>query len=85
VVVAREFYFTGNTVVIDHGLGMFSLLAHLSVIDVDVGEDVTVGQIVGQVGATGRVTGPHLHWAVRIGGARVDPLAVLAILGPQKP
>ena len=81
VVVARDLYFTGNTVVIDHGLGIFSLLAHLSVIDVNVGDSVTAGQIVGQVGATGRVTGPHLHWAVRIGSARVDPLAVLAILG----
>ncbi len=87
VVVARELYFTGNTVVIDHGLGMFSLLAHLSVIDVHAGDSVTAGQIVGQVGATGRVTGPHLHWAVRIGNARVDPLAVLAILGesPKDP
>jgi murein DD-endopeptidase MepM/ murein hydrolase activator NlpD len=81
VVVARELYFTGNTVVIDHGLGIFSMLAHLSVIDVHVGDSVTAGQIVGQVGATGRVTGPHLHWAVRVGGARVDPLAVLTILG----
>jgi murein DD-endopeptidase MepM/ murein hydrolase activator NlpD len=81
VVVARDLYFTGNTVVLDHGLGVFSLLAHLSVIDVHVGDSVTAGQIIGQVGATGRVTGPHLHWAVRIGNARVDPLAVLAILG----
>jgi murein DD-endopeptidase MepM/ murein hydrolase activator NlpD len=80
VVLARELYFTGNTVVIDHGLGMFSLLAHLSVMDVQAGDSVTAGQIVGQVGATGRVTGPHLHWGVRIGDARVDPLAVLAIL-----
>ena len=81
VVVASELYFTGNTVVIDHGLGVFSMLAHLSVMDVHVGDSVIAGQIVGQVGATGRVTGPHLHWAVRVGGARVDPLAVLAILG----
>jgi murein DD-endopeptidase MepM/ murein hydrolase activator NlpD len=81
VVIARDLYFTGNTVVIDHGLGVFSLLAHLSVMDVHVGEEVIAGQIVGKVGATGRVTGPHLHWAVRIGDARVDPLAVLAILG----
>jgi murein DD-endopeptidase MepM/ murein hydrolase activator NlpD len=84
VVVARDLYFTGNTVVIDHGLGVFSLLDHLSVIDVHVGDQVAAGQIVGQVGATGRVTGPHLHWAVRIGDARVDPLAVLAILGPTQ-
>jgi murein DD-endopeptidase MepM/ murein hydrolase activator NlpD len=81
VVVASDLYFTGNTVVIDHGLGVYSLLAHMSVIGVQVGDSVTAGQVVGEVGATGRVTGPHLHWAVMMGGARVDPLAVLAILG----
>jgi len=81
VVIARDLYFTGNTIVIDHGLGVFSMLAHLSAMDVHAGDDVTVGQIVGHVGATGRVTGPHLHWAVRVGDARVDPLSLLAILG----
>ena len=81
VVLARDLYFTGNTVVIDHGLGVFSLLAHLSVMEVHQGELVTEGQPIGRVGATGRVTGPHLHWAVRMNGARVDPLAVLATLG----
>jgi murein DD-endopeptidase MepM/ murein hydrolase activator NlpD len=82
IVLARDLYFTGNTVVIDHGLGVFSLLAHLSVMDVHQGELVTQGQTIGRVGATGRVTGPHLHWAVRMNGARVDPLAVLATVGP---
>lgn len=81
VVMARELYFTGNVVVIDHGLSLFSLLAHLSAIDVREGDTVTAGQRVGLVGATGRVTGPHLHWAVRVGGARVDPLSLLATLG----
>ena len=81
VVLAHDLYFTGNTVVIDHGLGVFSLLAHLSVMDVHQGELVTQGQTIGRVGATGRVTGPHLHWAVRMTGARVDPLAVLATVG----
>ena len=81
IVLARDLYFTGNTVVIDHGLGVFSLLAHLSVMDVHQGELVTQGQTIGRVGATGRVTGPHLHWAVRMNGARVDPLAVLATVG----
>ena len=56
-------------------------LAHLSAIDAQEGDTVSAGQVVGRVGATGRVTGPHLHWAVRAGGARVDPLAVLALLG----
>jgi murein DD-endopeptidase MepM/ murein hydrolase activator NlpD len=79
--VARSLYFSGNTVVIDHGLGLFSTLAHLSRIDVEEGQLVTPGQRVGLVGATGRVTGPHLHWAVRAGEARVDPLSLLALLG----
>jgi len=81
IVLARDLYFTGNTIVIDHGLGVFSLLAHLSVMDVHQGDLVTRGQTIGQVGATGRVTGPHLHWAVRMNGARVDPLSVLAAVG----
>jgi murein DD-endopeptidase MepM/ murein hydrolase activator NlpD len=68
-------------VIIDHGLGLFSMLAHLSAFDVSEGDVVAAGQLVGRVGATGRVTGPHLHWAVRANGARVDPLAVLAMLG----
>ena len=81
IVVARNLYFSGNTVIIDHGLGLFSMLAHLSAIDVHEGDRVTTGEILGRVGATGRVTGPHLHWAVRAGGARVDPLSLLALLG----
>jgi murein DD-endopeptidase MepM/ murein hydrolase activator NlpD len=81
VALAQNLYFSGNTVVIDHGLGMFSMLAHLSRIDVQPGDAVTAGQRIGLVGATGRVTGPHLHWAVRVNTARVDPLSLLAILG----
>jgi murein DD-endopeptidase MepM/ murein hydrolase activator NlpD len=81
IAIARDLYFSGNTVVIDHGLGLFSTLAHLSVIDVHEGDRVSADQIVGRVGATGRVTGAHLHWAVRANNARVDPLAVLALLG----
>jgi len=81
VVVARDLFFSGNTVVIDHGLGLFSLLAHLSRIDVHEGDPIERGALVGLVGATGRVTGPHLHWAVRAGDARVNALSVLALLG----
>jgi murein DD-endopeptidase MepM/ murein hydrolase activator NlpD len=83
VVLARPQYFAGNTVIIDHGLGLFSLLAHLSEIDVKEGEMVAAGQVVGKVGATGRVTGPHLHWTVRANNARVDPLSLLYVLGPR--
>jgi murein DD-endopeptidase MepM/ murein hydrolase activator NlpD len=81
VVCARDLYFTGQTVMLDHGLGVFSMLAHLSRLDVREGDVVMAGQVVGLVGATGRVTGPHLHWAVSVGGARVDPLSVLALVG----
>ena len=81
IVIAQNLYFSGNTVVIDHGLGLFSLLAHLSRIEVHAGDRVQAGQLLGLVGATGRVTGPHLHWAVRAAGARIDPLSVLTLLG----
>jgi murein DD-endopeptidase MepM/ murein hydrolase activator NlpD len=81
VVLAKALYYTGNTVVIDHGAGLFSLFAHLSALSVREGETVDAGAILGDVGATGRVTGPHLHWTVRAGGARVDPLSLLALLG----
>jgi murein DD-endopeptidase MepM/ murein hydrolase activator NlpD len=80
VVLAESLYFTGRTVVIDHGLGLVSLLAHLSRIDVREGTDVVTGAQIGLVGATGRVTGPHLHWTVRLQGARVDPLSLIAVL-----
>jgi murein DD-endopeptidase MepM/ murein hydrolase activator NlpD len=82
VVAARPLYYSGNTVILDHGLGLYSMLAHLSRIDVHEGDRVAAGDVVGLVGATGRVTGPHLHWALRVGGARVDPLSALALLGP---
>jgi murein DD-endopeptidase MepM/ murein hydrolase activator NlpD len=82
VVLAESLFFTGNTVVIDHGLGLYSLLAHLSRIDVHAGDAVELGTVVGLLGATGRVTGPHLHWGVRLGDARVDPQRLLALLGP---
>ena len=78
VVLAAPQYFTGNTVVIDHGLGLYSVLAHLSVMSVGAGDRVGSGQIVGRVGATGRVTSAHLHWSVRLNGARVDPLSLIA-------
>src|SRR3954454_21903480 len=81
IVLAGDRYYTGNTVIIDHGLTLFSLLAHLSEIDVRAGDTVAAGDVIGKVGATGRVTGPHLHWTVRISGARVDPLSLLAVLG----
>jgi len=84
VVLAGDLYYTGGTVVIDHGLGLVSLFAHLSAIDVKAGDQVSAGTVVGKVGATGRVTGPHLHWTLRASGARVDPLSLLYVLGPER-
>jgi len=81
VVLAKALYYTGNTVVIDHGAGLLSLFAHLSTLSVREGDTVEAGTIVGEVGSTGRVTGPHLHWTLRAGGARIDPLSLLALLG----
>lgn len=80
VVAAEDFYYSGNTVILDHGQGLFSTMAHLSAIDVKEGQRVQKGALLGKVGATGRVTGPHLHWAVRLHGARVDPLSLLDAL-----
>lgn len=78
VVLASDLFFTGNTVVLDHGGGLLSIFAHLSVLVVKQGELVAPGTVLGEVGATGRVTGPHLHWSVRLHGARVDPLSLVA-------
>ena len=81
VVLAAELFMTGNTVVVDHGLGLHSLFAHLSRIDVKAGDELATNAAIGLVGATGRVTGPHLHWTVRLGTARVDP-SMLLLLTP---
>jgi murein DD-endopeptidase MepM/ murein hydrolase activator NlpD len=78
VSLAEPLYFTGNTVVLDHGLGVYSLLAHLSEFKTMKGAVVSRGDIVGLVGDTGRVTAPHLHWSVRLNNARVDPLSLIA-------
>jgi murein DD-endopeptidase MepM/ murein hydrolase activator NlpD len=77
VVLSDALYFTGNTVIIDHGEGLYSLLAHLEKTAVHHGDALDNGDVVGLVGATGRATGPHLHWSIRLQGARVDPLSLI--------
>ena len=77
VVLAKSLFFTGNTVILDHGMGIYSLYAHLSRLDVKVGDIINNGQQVGLSGATGRVTGPHLHWGMMVQGARVDPFTLV--------
>lgn len=79
VVLAKDFFFNGNAVFVDHGLGVYTMYLHLSEILVDVGDFVERGQVVGLAGATGRVTGPHLHWGARILDARVDPFSLLTL------
>jgi murein DD-endopeptidase MepM/ murein hydrolase activator NlpD len=69
--------FSGRGVFLDHGLGFYSMYFHLSEVLVKEGDVVRAGQIVGKVGATGRATGPHLHWGVKLNGARVNPYALL--------
>jgi murein DD-endopeptidase MepM/ murein hydrolase activator NlpD len=73
VIELGDFFFSGNLVYIDHGQGLISLFAHLSEIDVKLGEQVRKGQVIGKVGATGRVTGPHLHWSLGLNGTWIDP------------
>jgi murein DD-endopeptidase MepM/ murein hydrolase activator NlpD len=80
VVLAEELYFSGNTVIVDHGLGIYSLYGHLSSIDVAAGDSVKVGALLGKVGATGRVTGPHLHWGITVNKTRVDPVRMMSLL-----
>jgi len=82
VVLVAEHFFAGRNVVIDHGLGLFTLYFHLSEVRVAAGERVSEGQAIGAIGATGRVTGPHLHFAVILGAARVDPESLLALSPP---
>jgi murein DD-endopeptidase MepM/ murein hydrolase activator NlpD len=79
VVLARPLYFEGNCVVIDHGLGLYTLSMHFSRIDVREGQHVVAGDQLGLSGATGRVTGPHLHWAVRWQNAYLDPAKLLKL------
>jgi murein DD-endopeptidase MepM/ murein hydrolase activator NlpD len=79
VALAEELYFSGGTVILDHGAGLFTTYFHLSEIDVAPGDSVAAGQRIGAVGATGRATGPHLHWGARVNRARVNPLDLLKL------
>jgi murein DD-endopeptidase MepM/ murein hydrolase activator NlpD len=77
VVVADDHYFGGNSVYLDHGDELITMYFHLAEISVSSGDDVEPGDVIGSAGATGRVTGPHLHFGVRWHGARIDPTLLL--------
>jgi murein DD-endopeptidase MepM/ murein hydrolase activator NlpD len=79
VVLSDELFFGGNTLVIDHGMGLFSIYMHLSEFHVSAGETVSKGQVIGLVGMTGRATGPHLHFGIKLLGVNVNPEALFKL------
>lgn len=80
VVLARDRFYAGNSVIIDHGQGIYTCYYHLSEFKVKEGDMVSKAQVIGLSGDTGRITGPHLHFSARVGGLQVDPLQLIALL-----
>lgn len=80
VVLSEEQFFGGQSVILDHGLGLYTMYFHLEARLLEAGRRVARGEPIGRVGSSGRATGPHLHWGVRLQGARVDPAALLRLV-----
>jgi murein DD-endopeptidase MepM/ murein hydrolase activator NlpD len=80
VVLAKELFFTGNTVIVDHGYGVLTLYAHMSKLEAHAGDVVEKGKILGLSGKTGRVNGPHLHWQAIVHGEKVNPLDLTKVM-----
>ncbi|MDY6854672.1 MAG: M23 family metallopeptidase [Thermodesulfobacteriota bacterium] len=79
VALVDNLYFSGKSVFIDHGQGLYSMYFHLSQVNIKLGQRIEKGEVLGLAGSTGRATGPHLHWGVRLNKARVDPLSLLRL------
>ena len=79
VALVADFFFPGRLVVLDHGLGLYTLYFHLDSVAASEGQRIERGQPLGAVGASGRATGPHLHFGAQLGAARVDPAALLGL------
>lgn len=82
VVLSRHLFYTGNTVILDHGYGLFTLYGHMSKLRVKVGAVAKKGTVLGLSGMTGRASGPHLHWGVKLHDAKIDPMALARLLKP---
>lgn len=82
VILVGDYFFNGKTVFVDHGQGLISMFCHLSEIAVRVGDELPRGGVLGKVGATGRATGPHLHWNVSLNDARIDPAIFIGAFKP---
>jgi murein DD-endopeptidase MepM/ murein hydrolase activator NlpD len=79
VALVDDLFYSGNSVILDHGQGIYTMFFHLSKVNVQYGQAVTKGDVIALVGSTGRATGAHLHWGVRMQGAKVDPLQLIKL------